>query len=120
MWIWIGFVIGQWLHIALRVQNMLRSPKNECNSLREITAYYGLEIAARALLAAAGLGVWAYSAESFAALIAHLGLPALPLMFWTALGYGLIADILLDSAGERWPILRRVWKPNGATEAGNG
>jgi hypothetical protein len=120
MGIWIGFIIGQWLHIALRVQNMLRSPKNECDTIGEIAHVYGLEIAARVLFAAAGLGLWNYKAEAFAQLVSQVGLPSLPLIFWTALGYGLVIDELLESAAERWPVLRRIWKPNGRLEGANG
>jgi hypothetical protein len=116
MAVWIGWFLGTALHVALRAQNILRSPKNACNSVGEFAHRYGLEVIARVLAGAAGLHLWAYSAETVNAVFSYAHLPKLPLIWGTAFGYGLAIDILLDSVGERYPFLRRVFRGEGADD----
>jgi hypothetical protein len=113
MWIWVGLILGLAIHIIGRAQHILSSPKNECMTVKALARRYGAEIAARVGAIVALTNVWEYKANSFDALMHSVGLPAIPLIGGTAFGLGLAGDFLLESLGEKYPILRRALKGNG-------
>jgi hypothetical protein len=110
MWVWIGLVLGMAIHIMGRAQHILASPKNSCTTVKAFAQRYGVEIAARVGAVVALMNLWEYKADSFDALMHSIGLPAIPLIGGTAFSLGLAGDFALDSLGEKYPILRQVFK----------
>ena len=109
-WVWMWFTIGQILHIAIRAQNIVRSPKNDCQNLKDFAITYGLEILGRYGALGVGMSLWIYSAPTFHAILGSFNIP---LIGGTAFGYGFAGDNILESVGEKYPLLRRVLRGNG-------